>query len=91
MFGTGVGNPYDRPFSSLGQGTFTAQWKTTAAGSGLYIHYSAIPEPGSMALCGLGALAAGWYGRRRLKTKIADDASTSPDETEPSIDARNPS
>ncbi|MFM8580736.1 MAG: PEP-CTERM sorting domain-containing protein [Planctomycetaceae bacterium] len=26
---------------------------------------SAVPEPGSVILCGLGALAAAWSGRRR--------------------------
>lgn len=65
-----AGNPFTRPMSSMGQGTFSVVWSTTgfnSQGSGLYIHYSAIPEPGSMALCGLASLAAGWYGRRRLR------------------------
>jgi hypothetical protein len=58
----------------MGQGTLSVVWSTAgfnSQGSGLYIHYSAIPEPGSMALCGLGALAAGWYGRRRLRRRAA--------------------
>ena len=45
-------------------------------GFGLYVHYSAIPEPGSMLLAGLGSLAAGWYGRRRLRKKAAEAADT---------------
>ena len=73
--GSGVfetGNPFVRPTSSLGQGTFTVSWGSGSQGVGMYIHYSAVPEPGSMALCGLGALAAGWYGRRRLRNKKQD-------------------
>jgi autotransporter-associated beta strand protein len=64
----GTGNAFDRPLSSLGQGTFSVAYSATGIGgqgAGLYITYSAIPEPGSMLLAGLASLGAGWYGRRR--------------------------
>ena len=63
VFSTADGNPFDRPLSSLGQGTFTVAWQNGSQGPGLYVHYSAIPEPGTLSL--IGAAAAGFYLRRR--------------------------
>ena len=74
VFDTASGNPFNRPISGAGQGTFTAVWTTISAKSGLYIHYSAIPEPGSMILAGLASLGAGWYGRRRKRREAAAQA-----------------
>ena len=66
--GSPNGNPYARPSSSVGQGTFNVvAGNFNGQGFGLYIYYSAVPEPGSMLLAGLGSLAVGWYGRRRLR------------------------
>jgi autotransporter-associated beta strand protein len=83
VFNTGSSNPFTRP--PVGQ--FSVAWKTVGTQSGLYIQYSAIPEPGSMLLCGLGALGLGWYGRRRLKKQpsgkvlAAEHKGINPDET----------
>ncbi len=63
VFDTAASNPFNRPLGS----NFTVAWQTVGTDSGLYVKYSAIPEPGSMILCGLGAMGLGWYGRRRLK------------------------
>jgi hypothetical protein len=81
VFDIADGNPYDRPISSLGQGTFkVVSGNFGGQGNGLYIYYSAVPEPGSMLLAGLGSLAAGWYGRRRIRQK-AEAAASATDET----------
>ena len=82
LIGAGVfdladGNPYDRPINHLGEGTFRVLAGNFGQGNGLYIYYSAVPEPGSMLLAGLGSLAAGWYGRRRLRRKQNDAAAVS--------------
>jgi hypothetical protein len=70
VFDLADGNPYDRPMNQLGQGTFRVlAGKFGGQGNGLYIYYSAVPEPGSMLLAGFGSLAAGWYGRRKLRRK----------------------
>ncbi len=66
------GNPFARPESHLGQGTFYVLSGDFGQGTGLYIHYSAVPEPGSLILTGLGTLAAGWYGKRRRKKQAAE-------------------
>jgi hypothetical protein len=60
--------------SSLGQGTFRVLAGNYDGTYGLYVVYSAIPEPSSMILAGIGSLAAGWYGRRRLRKKAAEAA-----------------
>jgi hypothetical protein len=78
VFDTADGNPYDRPMNQLGQGTFRVlAGNFGGQGNGLYIYYSAVPEPGSMLLAGLGSLAAGWYGRRKLRRKQGADAAVS--------------
>jgi hypothetical protein len=69
VFGTLNGNPYDRPMTSAGQGTFKVIAGDFGQGYGLYIHYSAIPEPSSVILAGLASLGAGWYGRRKMKRR----------------------
>ena len=77
VFDLADGNPYDRPINHLGQGTFKVLAGDFGQGNGLYIYYSAVPEPGSMLLAGLGSLAAGWYGRRKLRRKQNDAAAVS--------------
>jgi hypothetical protein len=81
---TGVGGVFDtgNPFVRPPQGMFSVAWKTVGTQSGLYIQYSAIPEPGSMILCGLGALGLGWYRRRRLKKHAAPATSLDAQETD---------
>lgn len=66
-------NPFTRPDNQFGQGTFKVVDGDFGQGYGLYIYYSAIPEPSSMILAGIGSLAAGWYGRRRRKNAIRVD------------------
>jgi hypothetical protein len=57
----------------MGQGTFRVlTGQELGMSPGLYLVYSAIPEPGSLILSGLAALGAGWYGRRRLKKAAAE-------------------
>jgi autotransporter-associated beta strand protein len=64
----GTGNPYTRPLDENGQQAhFTLAWKSGLQGTGLYITFTAVPEPGTMVLAGFASLGAGWYGRRRLK------------------------
>lgn len=78
----GAGNPFSRPSSSLGQGTFRVlTGQELGMQPGLYLVYSAIPEPSSLVLGGLASLAAGWYGRRRLRK--AKDAESTGDQTAP--------
>jgi autotransporter-associated beta strand protein len=73
---TGYYGPFDRPNDRLFAGgplvpsTFSVEWNTIGGQTGLYIHFTAVPEPGSMILAGLASLGAGWYGRRR-KQKAA--------------------
>jgi T5SS/PEP-CTERM-associated repeat protein len=67
VFGLGDGNPFDRPSTSMGQGTFRVVWDNGPNGPGLYVRYSAIPEPGTLTLAALASLGAGWYGRRRRR------------------------
>jgi fibronectin-binding autotransporter adhesin len=79
----GLNNPYARPDNVYGKGTFKIIAGDFGSGYGLYIHYSAIPEPGSMLLAGLASLGAGWYGKRRRRqqaeeTKSADDDASAP-------------
>jgi hypothetical protein len=71
VFDTGNNNPFTRPSSSQGEGTFTVAWRNGVQGMGMYIQYSAIPEPGTMVLAGLASMGAGWYGRRRLRRREA--------------------
>lgn len=61
----GTGNPFARPGSSMGQGTFIVR----QGAGGLYVHYSAIPEPGSLLLAGLASAGIGWYGRRKKRSR----------------------
>ena len=77
VFDTGSNNPFTRPSSSLGIGTFSVAWDIGSQGAGMYVRYSAIPEPGSMMLAGLASLGAGWYGRRRLRRQSAETATQS--------------
>jgi fibronectin-binding autotransporter adhesin len=65
----GPNNPYTRPSNQYGRGTFKIVEGSFGQGYGLYVTYSAIPEPGSMLFAGLASLAAGWYGRRRLRRR----------------------
>src|SRR4029079_19599173 len=64
----GAGNPFTRPVSSLGQGTFRVlTGQELGMAPGLYLVYSAIPEPSSLILSGLAGARACWSGRRRLR------------------------
>ena len=86
----GTGNPFTRPVSSLGQGTFKIlEGNFGGQGYGLYVYYSAIPEPSSLILAGLASLGAGWYGRRRLKKQQAESVATAtvpaPNDEPPSV------
>jgi hypothetical protein len=72
VFDTGSGNPFTR---STPADEFTVSWRSGVQGTGLYIQFapsSAIPEPGSMVLGSLAAIAAGWYGRRRKRGASAE-------------------
>lgn len=70
-------SPFSRP---QGPGnvpaTFVVEWKNGGQGNGLYITFTAVPEPGSMILAGLASLGAGWYGRRRKRREAAAQAAT---------------
>jgi fibronectin-binding autotransporter adhesin len=77
----GANNPYTQPTSPFGKGTFKVIAGDFGQGYGLYIHYSAIPEPGSMILAGLASLGAGWYGRRRKRKEQNPEAPTDTDPT----------
>ena len=79
MFDVADNNPFNRPSSSIGQGTFKVLSGDFGQGNGLYIYYSAVPEPGSMLLGTLAALGAGWYGRRRNRQKADADAAVAAD------------
>jgi autotransporter-associated beta strand protein len=77
-------NPFTRPSTSIGQGTFRVLTGAELGMSpGLYLVYSAIPEPGTMILTGLASLGAGWYGRRRLRKAKAAAEAASPTDAEP--------
>ena len=76
MFDVADNNPFNRPSSSIGQGTFKVLSGDFGQGNGLYIYYSAVPEPGSMLLAGIGSLAAAWYGKRRRGKRDADQVAT---------------
>jgi fibronectin-binding autotransporter adhesin len=84
----GLNNPYTRPVNARGQGTFKVIAGDFGSGYGLYIHYSAIPEPGSMILAGLASLGAGWYGRRRRRQAAASAASDEQPAAEGSNDSQ---
>jgi fibronectin-binding autotransporter adhesin len=79
----GTNNPYTRPSNQYGKGTFKVIAGDFGSGYGLYVHYSAIPEPGSVILAGLASLGAGWYGRRRKRqaTAAAEVGSTTTGDT----------
>lgn len=70
VFDIADGNPFDRPYSTIGQGTFRVLAGDFGQGNGLYVMYSAVPEPGSMLLAGIGSLSAALYGRRRRKRQL---------------------
>jgi hypothetical protein len=38
----------------------------------VYLVYSAIPEPGTLALAGIGLAAAAWAARRRCRCRAAE-------------------
>ncbi len=66
----GSGNPFTNAQRPSGSSRFGLAWMTTAQGSGLYLTYAAVPEPGSMILCGIAA--GGFYLRRRRNKRRAD-------------------
>ena len=74
VFDAGSGNPFTRNANY----SFGVAWKNGSQGAGMYITYSAVPEPGSMILAALASLGAGWSGRRRLRRNAPSPSAPEP-------------